>query len=65
MGALRAKNISFVAVIVLILLGGWYLYGPSGGVNLTSLTGANFALFTAQFDSAANDERVLVLVSPT
>ena len=64
MGALRAKNISFVAVIVLILLGGWYLYGPSGG-NLTSLKEANFAQFTAQFDDAANDERVLVLVSPT
>ena len=64
MGALRAKNISFVAVIVLILLVGWYLYGPSSG-NLTSLKEANFAQFTAQFDDAANDERVLVLVSPT
>ena len=64
MGTLRAKNVSLVAVIVLILLGGWYVYGPSGG-NLTSLKEANFAQFTAQFDDAANDERVLVLVSPT
>ena len=64
MGTLRAKTVSLVAVIVLILLGGWYLYGPSGG-NLTSLKEANFAQFTAQFDGAANDERVLVLVSPT
>jgi len=64
MGTLRAKNVSLVAVIVVILLGGWYLYGPSGG-NLTSLKETNFAQFTAQFDDAANDERVLVLVSPT
>ena len=64
MGTLRAKNVLLVAVIVLILLGGWYLYGPSGG-NLTSLKEANFAQFIAQFDDAANDERVLVLVSPT
>jgi hypothetical protein len=64
MGALRAKNVSLVAVIVLILLGGWYLYGPSGG-NLTSLKEATFAQFAGQFDEAANDERVLVLVSPT
>lgn len=64
MGTLRAKKVLLVALIVLILLGGWYLYGPSGG-NLTSLKEANFAHFTEQFDDAANDERVLVLVSPT
>jgi hypothetical protein len=64
-GTLRAKTVSLVAVIVLILLGGWYLYGPSGGVNLASLTEANFAAFTTQFDNAANDERIVVLVSPT
>jgi len=64
MGTLRAKNVSLVAVIVLILLGGWYLYGPSDG-NFTSLKEANFAEFAARFDDAAGDERVLVLVSPT
>jgi len=64
MGTLRAKNVLLVAVIVLILLGGWYLYGPSGG-NLTSLKEANFAQFTAQFDDGTNGERVLILVSPT
>jgi len=64
MGTLRPKTVSLVVVIVLIVLGGWYLYGPSGG-NLTSLKEANFAQFIAQFDDAANDERVLVLVSPT
>jgi hypothetical protein len=64
MRTLRTKTVSLVAVIVLILLGGWYLYGPSGG-NLTSVKEANFPEFTAQFDNAANGERVLVLVSPT
>ena len=64
MGTLRPKTVSLVVVIVLIVLGGWYLYGPSGG-HLTSLKEANFVQFTAQFDGAANDDRVLVLVSPT
>ena len=64
MGTLRAKSVWLVAVVVLILLGGWYLYGPAGG-NLTPLKEADFGQFTTQFDDAANDERVLLLVSPT
>lgn len=64
MALLKIKNLLFPAVIVLILLGGWYLWGPSGG-NLTALNEANFAQFTRQFNSTANDKRVLLLVSPT
>jgi len=59
------KRVLFFAVVSLGLMGGRYLYGPSGG-NLTSLNQGNFAAqFTAQFDSARNDERVLLLLSPT
>jgi hypothetical protein len=50
--------------LALLLLGGWYLWGLSGG-NLTSLNQSNFAQFTARFDAAANDERILLLLSPT
>jgi aminoglycoside/choline kinase family phosphotransferase len=62
---ITTKNVMLLVVVVLVLFAGWYLYGPSGG-NLTSLNQSNFAAqFPAQFDSAANDERVLLLLSPT
>jgi len=43
---------------------GWYLWGPSG-TRLISPNEGNFGQFTRQFDSAANDERVVLLASPT
>jgi hypothetical protein len=61
---MKTKNLLLLMVIALLLLAGWYLWGPSGG-GLTSLNESNFAEFTAQFDGAAGDERLLVLVSPT
>jgi hypothetical protein len=64
MGTLTPKQVSLIAGIIFISLGGWYLYGSSGG-NLTSLNAANFAEFPTQFDRASNDERLLVLLSPT
>jgi hypothetical protein len=63
MTRVKSKNLLWLGVGVLVLLGGWYLWGPSGA--LISLNEGNFAQFTGQFDSAANDKRVLVLVSPT
>ena len=61
---LQSKNLFLFGAILLILLGGWYLWAPSGG-NLIPLKDADLAQFTKQFDSAAGDERVLVLLSPT
>jgi hypothetical protein len=59
------KRVLFFAVVVIGLMGGWYLYAPSGD-TLASLNQGNFAAqFTTQFDSATNDERVLLLISPT
>jgi hypothetical protein len=60
----KTNNLLLLVAVVLVLLGGWCLWGPSGG-GLISLNEGNFAQFTGQFDSAASDERVLVLVSPT
>jgi len=60
----KTKNVLVIVVIVLILLGGWYLWGPSGG-SLTTLHEGNFVQFTGLFHRAANDERMLILVSPT
>ncbi|MBV9179764.1 MAG: hypothetical protein JO356_00510 [Acidobacteria bacterium] len=65
MGTLRKKNLLFVAVIILLLLAAGYLWGPVGG-NLSLITPNNFAAqFKGQFDGAANDARVLLLLSPT
>jgi hypothetical protein len=58
------KTLLSLVVVAVLLLGGWYLWGPTGG-RLTSLNINNFAQFTAQFNGAAGDERLLVLVSPT
>lgn len=62
--AVKTKNLQLLFVIIVVLVGGWYLWGPSGG-NLTSLNQSNFAQFTGQFDGASNDERLLLLLSPT
>ena len=61
---MKTKNLLLLMVIALLLLSGWYLWGPTGG-RLTSLNENNFTEFTAQFDGAAGEERLLVLVSPT
>lgn len=60
----KINNVLLILVIVLVLLGGWYLWGPAGG-SLTALNEGNFVQFTGRFQSAANDERMLILVSPT
>jgi hypothetical protein len=61
---MNTKTLLSLVVVALLLLAGWHLWGPSGG-RLTSLYGSNFAEFTVQFDGAAGEERLLVLVSPT
>lgn len=61
---MKTKNLLLLVMVTLLLLGSWYLWGPSGG-GVTSLNGSNFAQFVAPFDGAAGDQRLLVLVSPT
>lgn len=64
MRSVKTKNLLLLIAVALVLLGAWYLWGPSG-TGLISLNEGNFAQFTGRFDSAANDQRVLLLVSPT
>ncbi len=62
--AVKTKTLLLLFVIIVVLLGGWYLWGPSGG-NLTSLNQSNITQFRERFDGASNDERLLLLLSPT
>jgi Flp pilus assembly pilin Flp len=60
----KIKYALSLAAFIAVLLVGWYFWGPAGG-KLTSLNENNFAQFVQEFDGAANDERVLLLLSPT
>ena len=64
MGTAKIKYTLSLAAFIAVLLVGWYLWGPAGS-TLTSLNENNFAQFAQEFDSAANDERLLLLLSPT
>jgi hypothetical protein len=63
-GTAKIKYALSLAALVTVLLVGWYFWGPAGG-KLTSLSENNFAQFVQEFDRATNDERVLLLLSPT
>ena len=64
MATISRKKLLMVVAVALVLLGAWYLWGPSGG-NLTLLNEDNFAQFTGQFDGPVHDTRILLLLSPT
>ena len=53
-----------LAAFVIVLIIGWYLWGPAGG-DLTSLNQGDFPQFAERFNAAGSDERILLLVSPT
>jgi len=60
----KIKYALSLAAFTAVLLVGWYFWGPAGS-KLTSLNESSFAQFVQEFDGAANDERVLLLLSPT
>ena len=64
METLKIKYVLSLASFIAVLLVGWYFWGPAGG-KLTDLNESDFSQFVRQFDSAANDERVVLLLSPT
>jgi len=64
METLKIKHVLSLAAFIVVLLVGWYFWGPAGG-KLTVLNEGNFSEFVQQFDGAANDERILLLLSPT
>jgi hypothetical protein len=59
----KIKYVLWLAAFIAALLVGWYFWGPTGG-KLISLSESN-APFVQEFDGAANNERVLLLLSPT
>ena len=64
METLKIKYVLSLAAFMTVLLVGSYLWGPAGG-KLTTLNEGNLAQFAHQFDGAADDERVVLLLSPT
>lgn len=64
------KRILLAAVLAVVLaLAGVYLWGPSktpaGQPPLSTLSGATFSDFQSAFDSAADEPRIVLLLSPT
>ena len=64
METLKIKHVLSLAAFIAVLLVGWYFWGPAGG-KLTALNEGNLDQFAQQFDGASNEERVLLLLSPT
>jgi hypothetical protein len=70
--AMRKFKIKFallVMAIAAVILGGWFLWGPGrtppGQPPLTSLSRQNFQQLTSEFNGAAGEERLVLLLSPT
>jgi len=63
------RAVIILAVLIIVVLAALYLWGPSnvpaGQPPLTTLSAANFTVFTAAFDADPNVPRLLLLFSPT
>lgn len=66
------RNLSFprglFSALVLMLVGGFSSCGhttPEGQPPLTDLTNESLAAFKEQFNNAANQTRIILLLSPT
>jgi hypothetical protein len=63
------KRILIVILCILLVLSGVYFWGPSrtpaGQPPLSTLSEATFTNFQMAFDSAADESRILLLLSPT
>jgi hypothetical protein len=67
---LLKRKFILAAILILVLAGvGIYLYGggrtPNGQPPLQSLTPANVSLIRNAFNTAKDDTRMLLLLSPT
>jgi hypothetical protein len=66
---MRKRLLIGLILAVLLLLAGVYLWGPSntpaGQPPLSVLSQPNFSAFQSAFDSAADDPRIILLLSPT
>jgi hypothetical protein len=63
------KRLLIAIIVALLLVAGVYLWGPSktpaGQPPLSVLSASNFSEFQNAFDSAAEDPRIILLLSPT
>jgi hypothetical protein len=66
---MRKRLILGMALAALLLYAGFYLWGPSktpvGQPPLSILSASTFSEFQTAFDSAADEPRLLLLLSPT
>jgi hypothetical protein len=66
---MRKRLLTALVVAVLLLAAGVYLWGPSktpaGQPPLSILSASSFSEFQSAFDSAADQPRILLLLSPT
>jgi hypothetical protein len=63
------RRILIVILAILLVLSGIYFWGPSktpaGQSPLSTLSESTLANFQSAFDSAADEPRILLLLSPT
>jgi len=66
---MRKRLLIGIILAALLLVTGVYFWGPSktpaGQPPLSVLSASSFSEFQSAFDSAADDPRILLLLSPT
>jgi hypothetical protein len=66
---MRKRLLIGIILAALVLTASVYLWGPSktppGQAPLSILSASNFSEFQSTFDSAADEPRILLLLSPT
>lgn len=63
------RNLTIASIgVALVILAGWLLLGhrtPKGQAALVTLNPENFSQFEAEFNVAADQTRIVALLSPT
>ncbi|HXN52600.1 MAG TPA: hypothetical protein VN943_11745 [Candidatus Acidoferrum sp.] len=66
---LKKRLLIAVVVVLLLLVAGVYFWGPSktpaGQPPLTVISASSFSEFQNAFDSATDEPRIILLLSPT
>lgn len=66
---MKKRTLITIVLAALLLFAGFYLWGPSktpaGQPPLSVLSPSNFSDFQIAFDSAADQPRIVLLLSPT
>jgi hypothetical protein len=66
---MKRRTIILTVIVILVLLGAVYLWGPSsappGQEPVVSLSAENFSQFENAFDAGSDAPRLVLLLSPT